>query len=332
MRPKFFLTILFALIGAALSTIFRQAFQAWGIFNPLADAIGGWLNMHVVAGQAEWTVAAFLGACLYAFALFLIWRRSPHNKSKEVHASYSQQDLSRGAMGRDIHISGGNFRAGDGGSGGNGGDLIIRARDAPGTGPKLNGSFSMYDPGCVRRIDNLPASTDSSTTTTTITVFSYAVGDAIEKPPEPKPQSKAPSPFWRTNYYRVKVEALGTQQIEGCRGRLLSIRRGTIPILEGEAIDLPFALANQPDALCKTIRSGAPEYLDFLTITDDNTVLVTTPGFIGPSSIDWGALFLSPGEYHFDIRIMSQLAPPEPVHLLFKWTGTRSTSDIIQCP
>src|SRR5260221_6356096 len=73
----------------------------------------------------------------------------------------------------------------------------------------------------------------------------------------------------KATYYRIKVEADNVDHVSSCQGRLVSIEKAGKLILEGEPITLPFAPSERSDAISKTIHKDAPEYLDFLAITDD---------------------------------------------------------------
>ncbi|MFZ0497131.1 MAG: hypothetical protein WBE85_11340 [Methylocella sp.] len=157
---------------------------------------------------------------------------------------------------------------------------------------KLKCSFSMGDQGCVRPNTTLAPSAVSAT------------------------------------YYRIKVETDYAAMVPNCHGRLIWIKRGPKTILEGEPIYLPFAPATKNDALSKHIHDGAPEFLDFMMITDDNKVILTQPEFYGSSSVDWKNLFSDPGDYTFHILILSETSSVA-IDLIFRWKGERATSEII---
>jgi hypothetical protein len=189
--------------------------------------------------------------------------------------------------------------------------------------------FAMDDSGCVRpnaiirQLIRLPQSTSSAVlsggleTGTTLTP-----GNLISRPLAPALETKG-------TYYRIKVSAAADYAPE-CKGRLEWMRRGSL-LLIGEPILLPFAPSEAPDSISKRIHIGAPEYLDFLFISDFNRVVLTTLNFSGPSSISWETLFAVSGEYMFHIKILSP-AGVASIDLLFRWTGNRATSEIIQVP
>lgn len=120
-------------------------------------------------------------------------------------------------------------------------------------------------------------------------------------------------------YYRIKIDAIGGN-FTGCRGRILSIARGGSPVFSGEIATLPFAQAENPDAISKTIQPGAPEYLDLLAITNENKVTLALHKFTGSNSIDWNSMFAYAGDYIFEIVVLSTDPAPLPIKLLFRWT------------
>jgi hypothetical protein len=60
--------------SAAIGVILRGVFQAWGIFDPFSQWLGGWLKMHITTAQVEWTVAAGMALLAYAGLLWIVWR------------------------------------------------------------------------------------------------------------------------------------------------------------------------------------------------------------------------------------------------------------------
>jgi hypothetical protein len=198
---------------------------------------------------------------------------------------------------------------------------------------KLKLSFSMTDPGCVRpntkfrlRATSLGRAFDSSSSsfshiamaplepytiaTTTGAIYSY---------PDPSDAEGT--------YYRVKVEADRMVQVVACAGRLETIKKDGQVIVSGEPTTLPFARGEDSDAISKTVHSAAPEYLDFLFITDSNKVMVTAHKGRASSSIDWERLFTEPADYILDIKIVSS-EPTAGITLQLKWSGVRATSEI----
>lgn len=74
-RAKKLLTpVLLAFPGAVVAVILREALRAWGILDPFADWLGGWLKVHVTPTQAEWTTAALLAVIGYGLSVWLVIR------------------------------------------------------------------------------------------------------------------------------------------------------------------------------------------------------------------------------------------------------------------
>jgi hypothetical protein len=60
--------------SAVIGVILRGVFQAWGIFDPFSQWLGGWLKMHIAPAQIEWTIAAVMAFLAYAGLLWIVWR------------------------------------------------------------------------------------------------------------------------------------------------------------------------------------------------------------------------------------------------------------------
>ena len=134
------------------------------------------------------------------------------------------------------------------------------------------------------------------------------------------PQSK--SVVVRGNYYRVRVQNIGGNPIHNCTGRLLEIKRDGHTLVSGESINLTFAPAEDSDTLKKSIRNGAPEFLDFLMITDENKLLIAARGFKSASSIKWDEVFRENGEYVFKIAVVTD-GPGKEITIRLIWNGER---------
>lgn len=204
--------------------------------------------------------------------------------------------------------------------------------------PKLRCSFNSADPGCVRpgvkfrqvkRHGQLPSILSPSSVVSSSSSYSIMLGTSTESlslgaaPTMPRPQNTEVI----ATYYRIKVETDGVSQVPKCRGRLLSIKRDNEFVFSGEPTDLPFAPSERPDAIDKTVHDKAPEYLDFLAITNSNEVFITTYAHEGSSSVDWANLFREAGEYTLNIAIAS-VGPSRTVELKLDWTGNEQTSNV----
>lgn len=148
--------------------------------------------------------------------------------------------------------------------------------------PKLRYSFRMSDPGCVRPNTTITWSSPPTALPPAATVLPPAASSSPLIVPEVPagytigivggrlmPSGGENMHTTKATYYRIKVEADNVDHVSSCQGRLVSIEKAGKLILEGEPITLPFAPSERSDAISKTIHKDAPEYLDFLAITDD---------------------------------------------------------------
>jgi len=129
----------------------------------------------------------------------------------------------------------------------------------------------------------------------------------------------------RVTSFRLKVAADRIGSVEGCRGRLMSIRRGHETVLDGERLVLPFIPASAADTTGKRIDAGVPELLEFLQISERNTIDV--PTVTRTSAMTMKSLVLQPGDYTFVIIISSpeSAATASPV---LHWTGDWKTTKV----
>lgn len=129
----------------------------------------------------------------------------------------------------------------------------------------------------------------------------------------------------RTTSFRLKVAADRIGSVEGCRGRLMSIRRGHETVLDGERLILPFIPASSPDTTGKRIDAGVPELLEFLQVSDRNTVDV--PTVTRTSAMTMKSLLLQPGDYTFVIIVSSPESAATATPVLH-WTGDWKTATV----
>jgi hypothetical protein len=169
--------------------------------------------------------------------------------------------------------------------------------------PKLKCSFSANEPGCVRP-------------NTVITSQSQALGGTVV-------QGRV-----KCDYYRIKVEADGIASVADARGHLVSIKRDSTIVCDGENLPLTFAPAEQPDTRAKLICNGQPEYLDLFAITIDNRVLLITKDFAYPSSIQPDKLFSEAGTYIFRVIVSTPATVATSLDVTLTWSGHRQTAKI----
>jgi hypothetical protein len=129
----------------------------------------------------------------------------------------------------------------------------------------------------------------------------------------------------RMTSFRLKVAADRIGSVDGCRGRLVSIRRDHETVLDGERLVLPFLPATGADAAGKRIDASVPEFLEFLQISDRNTVDV--PQVTRSNAINVTSLMLQPGDYTFVI-IISSPESAATVTPVLHWTGDRKTASV----
>jgi hypothetical protein len=196
--------------------------------------------------------------------------------------------------------------------------------------------FHMNDPGCVcpntllsrpKRTKGLPRQHSSAVVTGGIATTLTRTTATTLTPTGGMYKTAVPSSETLGTYYRVKASAEGSH-IFNCKGRLEWMKRGSLTLI-GEPVWLPFAPSESADFDSKTVHVGAPEHLDFLFISNDDKAELTPVDFMGPSSIPWQTLFAATGDYTMQIKILSSAATAS-INLLFRWTGDRKTSEIIQ--
>ena len=175
------------------------------------------------------------------------------------------------------------------------------------TEAKLKCSFSMNDPGCVRR--NIAYT------------FVLPGDDGVVGQPKVIVRQT------RCDWYRVRVDAKHGN-IPGCRGRLLSVARGSSELLSGENPALPFA-NGAPDGTI-TIHEGVQEHLDLLAIFEDNRVMLTVPPHQQSSSINWGDMFTYGSDYNIKIAVTAPDVPTTYIDLVFRWKLERNTAEIFE--
>lgn len=183
--------------------------------------------------------------------------------------------------------------------------------------PKLKCSFSMSDAGCVVGETELTTATIAGEpfahrTTLSASMLLATLGTKTGM-----------------MYCRVKVESNCLIVVRQCKGRLLSINRNGEVVFEGGPLILPFAPAEHEDAIDKHIHPHAPEYLDFMGISDNNAIILTPYKHHAPSAVNYNTIFREHGEYRMKLAVLCD-GPTAQIDLIFSWTGDRTTSTIVQ--
>jgi len=156
--------------------------------------------------------------------------------------------------------------------------------------------------------------------------FDMVDGDCVQTSTRAaRPTAGTGTSAGRLTSFRLKVAADRIGSVEGCRARLVSVRRDHEVVLEGERLVLPFIPTNASDAVGKRIDAGVPELLEFLQISDRNTVDV--PTVVRPNATNLRSLLLQPGDYTFVIIISSPESAATATPVL-RWTGDWKTASV----
>ena len=151
--------------------------------------------------------------------------------------------------------------------------------------PKLDFFFDMNDPGCYRSVK-----------------FNGQI---------------------KNKYFRLKIETRGVGFVRSVGGTLLRIRKDGITLSDGDNLKLVMAPGydNRTDHTKKDVYEGDPEYLDIITVLENNQIGIATEGFAISSNLDLQRLFLAHGKYEMDIVITAPDYPSQNVRLFFNWDG-----------
>jgi hypothetical protein len=131
----------------------------------------------------------------------------------------------------------------------------------------------------------------------------------------------------KARYFRLRVEVTHGNHVSECAGRMVRIIAPD-GVVTRENLRLPFAQAEEPDAISKNIQKDAPEYMDAIAITEDNQVLVPTYQWKVPNSVNWVEMFKDSGDYKLEIAVLSPNAPTARINLLFHWSGDWRTASM----
>jgi hypothetical protein len=173
--------------------------------------------------------------------------------------------------------------------------------------PKLRCAFGDQIPGCVR----------PNTTIYGMPVVDYTTGSRV-----------VGSMSVTGTYHRLAVEAIGLGTVRNCAARIPWIKRNGRRWFDGEYLIMPFVPSEAPDCDRRDIVAGRQELVDFLFIGNDQ-ILITTKGFVVPTSINFPEMFRTPAEYLFRIEISSPDSSPVAQEIKLFWTGKSATSRVI---
>lgn len=127
-------------------------------------------------------------------------------------------------------------------------------------------------------------------------------------------------------WYRIRVDAVGGSVL-GCRGRLISVKRGFSELLDGEYPPLPFTHSTDPDGSA-TVHEGVSEFLDLMAILYDQRVELAVPLNRRSGSISWRDMFSLSGSYEIKLAITAPNITTVPIELLFNWNLQPNTAKL----
>jgi hypothetical protein len=123
------------------------------------------------------------------------------------------------------------------------------------------------------------------------------------------------------DFYRVRVDKLGTTGVDDCSATILSINRSGQNLIAGERLQLPFSNSTH----VKRVSAGVPDSVD---------VVVVYQGFAGVcavnnvGSIDLTRLFTHHDDYEIVVAISAPNQTSAIVRMILSWTGSPSTSSV----
>jgi hypothetical protein len=136
-----------------------------------------------------------------------------------------------------------------------------------------------------------------------------------------------------TNFFRVKVEADGTQSVKNCTAFLTSIEISETIKWGGDSAKLTFAQGEDPEAFSKTVRSKVPEFFDVLAVTSTNKIYPGTYlhpfGRIWPYVPTFSEIFSECGDYLLTVAVTGDEIQTETALLKFAWTRNWQTAELV---
>ena len=137
------------------------------------------------------------------------------------------------------------------------------------------------------------------------------------------------NPDGSMKFFRLQVETDCVDGIENCKGHLIKIEKDGAIVYDHDAIELPFARANEPDCLAKTIFPGIPYFLDVLvTYNRVHAVNFATKGHFPAFDQKREYIFGSNGEYILTVGVSGEGVPTVKTRLKFDWKGQWFTATI----
>jgi len=139
------------------------------------------------------------------------------------------------------------------------------------------------------------------------------------------------SPGGVEKFFRLQVKTDCVNGIEGCIGHLIKIEKDGLIVYDHDAVELPFARANEADCLSKSIFPNNPYFLDVLvTHNPTHTVFFATKGHFPAHDQKREYIFKSSGEFILTVGVSGKGVPTVKTKLKFDWKGQWSTATIEQ--
>lgn len=137
------------------------------------------------------------------------------------------------------------------------------------------------------------------------------------------------NPDGSMKFFRMQVETDCVNGIENCKGHLIRIEKDGKVVYDHDARELPFARADEPDSLAKTISPNVPYFLDVLvTYHRVDKVHFATKGHSPALNEKREYIFENRGEYILTVSVSGKDAPTATAKLKFDWNGQWFTSTI----
>jgi predicted transcriptional regulator len=121
-------------------------------------------------------------------------------------------------------------------------------------------------------------------------------------------------------FFRLCVQTECATEIRNCVGHLTKIEKDGKVVFEDDSLDLPFAFADQPDSLAKTIFPNNPYYLDVLAFEFKffKMWFAVKGGRLATDKFG-NDIFEEKGEYILSVSVSGSDVPTQQVKLRFNW-------------
>ena len=138
----------------------------------------------------------------------------------------------------------------------------------------------------------------------------------------PAVQVNSTSGPFLADFYRLRVDKLGTTSADDCSASIISIVRAGINLIAGEQLQLPFSNSTH----VKRISAGLPDSVDVMVLYQNGYAGVCAVNPVG--SVDVTQLFDQPGDYEITVAVSALHQAARTVKMLLKYTGSHSTSSV----